>query len=83
MMKRLLLLLAALMRARLPAAPLAAPRPMASPDDPPGLTDAGFPPEGEDPVYYKDHKGGYWYYVDQNVRVGITQTHTTPPCLTE
>ena len=82
MMKRLLLLLAALTLACLPAASLAAPRPLASMEDLPELNDEGFLPEGEDPVYYKDHKGGYWYYVDQNVRVEITRTQTTSPLLT-
>ena len=29
----------------------------------------GFLAEGEDPVYYKDHAGGYWLYVSDSVRV--------------
>ena len=46
MMKRLLLLLAALTLVCLPVASLAAPRPMASPEDLPELNDEGFLPEG-------------------------------------
>ncbi|MGN0779331.1 MAG: phosphodiester glycosidase family protein [Aristaeellaceae bacterium] len=82
MMKRLLTLLAALMLLCVPGSSLAAPRAVTSLDELPETNDEGFLPEGEDPVYYKDHKGGYWYYVDQNVRVEITRTQTASPCLT-
>ena len=48
----------------------------------PETNDDGFLPEGLDPYYIKDHAGGYWYYVDQSVRVEITRTQTQKPLLT-
>ena len=42
----------------------------------------GFLSEGEDPVYYKDHSGGYWLYVSDTVRVEITRYQSSSPLLT-
>ena len=82
MLKRILSLLFCLMLlcGSLPA--LAAPQPMEDPTDLPETNDEGFLPEGEDPRYYKDHKGGYWFYIDQSVRIEITRTQTSKPLLT-
>lgn len=48
----------------------------------PETNDEGFLPEGSDPVYYKDFKGGYWFYLDSTLRLEITRTQTTKPLLT-
>lgn len=48
----------------------------------PETNDAGFLDEGADPVYFKDHENGYWYYVDDTLRLEITRTQTTKPLLT-
>lgn len=61
---------------------LAEPIPMQSIDELPEMTDEGFLPEGEEPRYIKDHKGGYWYYIDQSTRIEITRTQTSKPKLT-
>ena len=81
-MKRLsalFLLLAALLVC---AAATAAPIPLDSPDNLPDTTADGFLPEGSDPVYYKDHAAGYWLYLDDTMRLEITRTKTSSPCLT-
>lgn len=66
----------------LPLVSLAVPVPMASPDAIPETDENGFLPDGVDPVYYKDHSGGYWFYLDQTVRIEITRTQTKSPLLT-
>ena len=75
----LLLLLAALLVC---TAALAAPIPLDSPDSLPETTADGFLPEGSEPVYYKDHEAGYWLYLDDTLRLEITRTKTSSPCLT-
>lgn len=82
MMKRILSLLCCLMLLAVPALSLATPQPMADANDLPETNDGGFLPEGEEPRYYKDHQGGYWFYIDQNVRVEINRTQTSKPLLT-
>lgn len=61
---------------------LADPIPIGSMDEVPDTTDEGFLPEGETPVYLKDHDGGSWFYLDQNVRIEITRTQTKSPLMT-
>ena len=82
MIKRLLVLLMTLMLLCAPVLALATPQPLDDPYDLPETNDEGFLPEGENPVYYKDHKGGYWFYLDQAVRIEITRTQTKSPLLT-
>ena len=81
-MKRLsalFLLLAALLVCTVATA---APIPLDSPDNLPDTTADGFLPEGSVPVYYKDHAAGYWLYLDDTLRLEITRTKTSSPCLT-
>lgn len=79
-MKRLFALLAALLM--LLSAAQAAPIPLSDPDQIPETNEEGFLPEGSDPVYYKDFEGGYWFYLDDTLRLEITRTQTTKPLLT-
>lgn len=37
----------------------------------PKTTEEGFLPEGVSPYYFKDHAAGYWFYLDQTVRIEI------------
>lgn len=60
----------------------AAPVPLPSPHQLPDTTDDGFLPEGEDPVYFKDHQGGVWLYLDQNLRLDIRRIQSDAPKLT-
>lgn len=78
-MRFLALLLALLM---LTPSALATPIPLDDPANLPETTDEGFLPEGADPVYYKDHAGGYWFYLDDTLRLEITRTQTQKPLLT-
>lgn len=79
-MKRFLALL--LMLLLVVSTSYATPIPLADPTQLPETTDEGFLPEGSDPVYYKDHTGGYWFYLDATLRLEITRTQTTKPLLT-
>lgn len=79
-MKRIFLLLILFTLALSTAA--AEPIPVSTLAEIPETNDDGFLPEGLDPYYIKDHAGGYWYYVDQSVRVEITRTQTQKPLLT-
>lgn len=60
----------------------AAPIPLDDPTDLPETTDAGFLPEGSEAVYYKDHAGGYWYYLSDTMRLEIIRTQTKSPLIT-
>ena len=81
-MKRLLPLLLMLMLMLFVSAALATPVPLSDMSQLPETNDEGFLPEGSDPVYYKDHTGGYWFYLDSTLRLEITRTQTTKPLLT-
>ena len=81
MRKQLLALLLALILSL--CAPAAAEsRQLPDLDSLPETTDAGFLPEGEDPVYYKDHKGGRWFFLSDTVRVEIVRSQTRNPLMT-
>lgn len=79
-MKRLLALLAALMLTA--SAACATPIQVTDLSQWPETNELGFLDEGADPVYYKDHQGGYWLYVDDTLRLEITRTQTTSPLMT-
>jgi len=79
-MTRLIALLMALLL--FAATAQATPIPLSDPGNLPETTDEGFLPEGSDPVYYKDHAGGYWFYLDDTLRLEITRTQTQKPLLT-
>ena len=81
-MKRLSALFLMLAALLVCTAATAAPVPLDSPDNLPDTTADGFLPEGSDPVYYKDHAAGYWLYLDDTLRLEITRTKTSSPCLT-
>lgn len=77
---RVWILLLALMLLTASAIPaLAAPVPLTSPDDLPALTEDGFLPAGEDPVYFKNHREGIWLYVDQTLHLTIRRYQTESP----
>ena len=50
---------------------LAAVSPLEDPSVIPETTEEGFLPEGVSPYYFKDHAAGYWFYLDQTVRIEI------------
>lgn len=79
-MKRLLALLMVLLLA-IPTA-YATPIPLNDMTEVPETNDEGFLPEGSAPVYFKDFEGGYWFYLDQTLRLEITRTQTSKPLLT-
>lgn len=79
-MKRFLALL--LMLLLVCSTAYATPVPLSDMSEVPETNDEGFLPEGSDPVYYKDHEGGYWFYLDSTLRLEITRTQTTKPLLT-
>ena len=51
----------------------AAPIAMSDMSQVPETNDEGFLPEGADAVYFKDFEGGYWFYLDQSLRLEITR----------
>ena len=51
-------------------------------DEIPATNDDGFLPEGQDAVYYRNHKEGRWYYLSDSVRVDITRYQTKSPLMT-
>lgn len=79
-MKRLFALL--LMLSLLFSTALATPVPLEDMSQVPETNDEGFLPEGSDPVYFKDHESGYWFYLDSTLRLEITRNQTTKPLLT-
>ena len=79
-MKRLALLLLSLML--ICPAVLAEPIQVSDVSEIPETNEEGFLPEGTDAYYVKDHANGYWYYVDQTVRIEITRTQTKSPLST-
>ena len=81
MKKTLALLLLAVWLLAVPAAK-AAPVEVASRDDVPQLTEEGFLPDGEDARYVRDRENGYWFYVDQTVRIEIIRSRSSEPLLT-
>lgn len=60
----------------------AATSPLTDPSVLPETNDEGFLPEGESPYFYRNHAEGYWFYLDQSVRVEIMRVQTTSPNLT-
>ena len=60
----------------------AAPIAMSDMSQVPETNDEGFLPEGADAVYFKDFEGGYWFYLDQSLRLEITRHQTTKPLIT-
>lgn len=61
---------------------LAAVSPLEDPSVIPETTEEGFLPEGVSPYYFKDHAAGYWFYLDQTVRIEIMRAQTSSPKLT-
>lgn len=61
---------------------LAAVSPLEDPSVIPETTEEGFLPEGASPYYFKDHAAGYWFYLDQTVRIEIMRAQTSSPKLT-
>ncbi len=79
-MKRLMLILLGLML--ICSSAFADPIQVSDVSEIPETNDEGFLPEGMDAYYVKDHANGYWYYVDQSVRIEITRTQTKNPLST-
>ena len=77
----LLLVLVCAFAACMPGA-MAATSPLEDPSVLPETNEAGFLPEGETPYVYKNHQEGYWYYLDQTVRIEIMRTQEGTPTLT-
>lgn len=82
-MKKTLLVLVALLCVCVYALPaMAATSPLDDPSVLPETNESGFLPEGESPYVYKNHGEGYWYYLDQTVRIEIMRTQEGSPTMT-
>ena len=60
----------------------AEPRALESLAEIPETGDDGFLPEGEEPVYYRDHAGGHWFFLSQSLHLEITRYHSKSPLMT-
>ncbi len=81
-MKKLMTLLLSLALCLCTWTALAQTSPLEDPSVLPETNEEGFLPEGASPYVYKNHAEGYWYYLDQSVRIEILRTQTTSPALT-
>ena len=80
-MKKILIVLLALVVLCLSQAALASPILLSGMDALPETTEEGFLPEGSEPVYCKDHSAGIWFYLAENLRIEITRVQSKSPAL--